>query len=383
MESGGAPLDAKLSTQVAPVPTVRERAFADDYPWRQRVGGFSALPALIRQLGGDPGAILGACGLTLDDFAEKERRVPFSAIARALHEAAATTGTPHFGLLAGRAWHLEGGGPVSELVRHSPTLGDALRTFVAHQRLYSEAGTTFLIARSGIADFGYALYRSGGGGAAEVYDTAAAIGMNYLRELLGPGWQPLEVLLPRAAPADVSHYRALFRVPPRFDSEFMAIRFPESLLEREIEGADRERWRRAADAVAQIERTTPFDLVQRVFRALRAQLLAGGSSGDSVAQALGLHRRTLNRRLREEGTTFQRCLDQLRFEVACQLLTETRVSLDDIAATLGYASVSPFMRTFRRWSGTTPAQWRRAAGHAETRARPAHRPSQVPVDPNA
>lgn len=372
-----------MSTQVPLVGTVREGAFAEDYPWRQRVGGFSALPALIRQLGGDPGAVLGACGLTLVDFAGKDRRVPFSAVARVLHEAAATTGTPHFGLLAGRAWHLEGGGPVSELVRHSPTLGDALRTFVAHQRLNSEAGMSFLIARSGIADFGYALYRSGGGKSAEVYDAAAAIGMNYLRELLGPGWQPLEVLLPRAAPAEVSHYRALFRVPPRFDSEFMAIRFPESLLEREIERADRELWQRAADAVAQIEHTTPFDLVQRVFRVLRVQLLAGGSSGDSVAQALGLHRRTLNRRLREEGTTFQRCLDQLRFEVACQLLAETHVTLDDIAAALGYASVSPFMRTFRRWSRTTPAQWRRAAGHVEVPAPSERRPTQVPVDRNA
>jgi len=383
MEWGGAPLDAKLSMQVAPVRTARETTFADEYPWHQRVGGFSALPALIRQLGGDPGAILGACGLALDDFADKECRVPFSAVARVLHEAAAATGTPHFGLLAGRTWHLEGGGPVSELVRHSLTLGDALRIFVAHQHLNSEAGMAFLIARSGVADFGYAFYRGGGARSAEAYDAAAAIAVNYLRELLGPGWHPLEVLLPHSAPADLSHYRALFRVPPRFDSEFMAIRFPEALLERAIEGADRERWRRAADAVAQMERATPLGLVQHVFRALRVQLLAGGSSGDTVAQALGLHRRTLNRRLREEGTTFQRCLDLVRFEVACQLLTATHVSLDDIAAALGYASVSPFMRSFRRWSGTTPAQWRRTAGHAEPRTLAAHLPTQVPVDANA
>lgn len=372
-------MSAKLSTQAATAPAGTEGASADGRQWLQRVGGLTALPALIRHLGGDTDAILGAGGLAPGDFADRERRIPFPAVARVLHEAAARTATPHFGLLAGRTWHLEGGGPVSELVRHSVTVGDALRTFVAHQHLNSEAGMAFLIVRSGFADFGYAFYRGGVQGIVELYDTAAAIGVNYLRELLGPGWQPLEVLLPRSAPADESHYRALFRVAPRFDSESMTIRFPEALLDREIEGADPEQWRRASDAVAQAERAASFGIVQRVYRALRVQLLAGATSGDSVAQALGLHRRTLNRRLREEGTTFQRCIDQVRFEVACQLLTATHVSLDDIAAGLGYASVSPFMRTFRRWSGTTPARWRRTAGHADAGARAATQPPRVAV----
>jgi AraC-like DNA-binding protein len=54
-------------------------------------------------------------------------------------------------------------------------------------------------------------------------------------------------------------------------------------------------------------------------------------------------------------------LDRTRFDLACQLLGESDISLDDLAAALGYAGVSPFMRTFRRWSGTTPARWRREA----------------------
>jgi AraC-like DNA-binding protein len=100
--------------------------------------------------------------------------------------------------------------------------------------------------------------------------------------------------------------------------------------------------------------------VQRVCRALRLTLLQGRNSGDEVAQMLAMHRRTLNRRLKASGTTFQAVLDEVRFEVARELLTDRAIALDDIAAALGYAGVSPFMRTFRRWTGTTPGQWRRA-----------------------
>jgi AraC-like DNA-binding protein len=49
----------------------------------------------------------------------------------------------------------------------------------------------------------------------------------------------------------------------------------------------------------------------------------------------------------------------VRFEIARELLADTDVAIDDISAVLGYASVSPFVRSFRRWSGTTPGRWRR------------------------
>ena len=95
-------------------------------------------------------------------------------------------------------------------------------------------------------------------------------------------------------------------------------------------------------------------------------MLENRHSGDDLAQMLAIHRRTLNRRLKAEGTTFQRVLDEVRFEIAQDLLSNSSAHLDDIAATLGYAAVTPFMRTFRRWSGTTPGQWRRSVRSGAT-----------------
>jgi AraC-like DNA-binding protein len=334
---------------------------ARPFTCEQRVGGFVAIPTLIRELGGDPDSIFSAVGVDREVLSSRDGRMRYVDLMRLMHEAASRLAVPHFGLLAGRGWHLADAGAMGELVSNCPTLGDALETFVSLQYLNSQGGLAYYGVRGTVAEFGYAVYQHATHGVDQVYDAAMAAGTNFVRDLCGASWHPTEVLFSHTAPVDVRHHRAFFRVTPTFDAEYCTLRFPAAQLSMKIAGADPARRRRAEEAIAA---APELDLLQSVIRTLRQQLLNGRCSGVSVAEALSMHRRTLNRRLHERGTTFQRCLDQVRFEVACQLLATSRVSLDDIAATLGYASVTPFMRTFRRWSGTTPTRWRQRAGFA-------------------
>jgi AraC-like DNA-binding protein len=73
-------------------------------------------------------------------------------------------------------------------------------------------------------------------------------------------------------------------------------------------------------------------------------------------------RRTLNRRLSVLGVSFRELVDEVSFEIARQLLEDSAMQVIEIAALLGYAGASPFTRAFRRWSGTTPAEWRARRG---------------------
>jgi AraC-like DNA-binding protein len=100
------------------------------------------------------------------------------------------------------------------------------------------------------------------------------------------------------------------------------------------------------------------ELVSRLRRALRILLLNGQSSWGQVAKLLPMHRRTLNRHLKVQGTTFQQVLDEIRFAAASQLLENTRIPLTEIAASRGYSESSAFSRAFRRWSGTPPSHQR-------------------------
>jgi len=322
----------------------------------QRVGNFVDLPALVRQLGADPAEILRDAGLGPAALHVAEHRVSYAGLGRFLRGAADITGCAHLGLLVGRMWELSDLGLVGELVRNSPTVGAALRALTRYQHCNSDGGLTFLIERGSVVDVGYANCQLDFEAPDVMHDTMLAAGVNFLRELCGPGWTPSEVLLPQARPFDVTPYCNLFKVHPSFNAEICALRFPAHWMMRSVEGADPERLRIAQE---QAEHATTPKLLQQVHRAVRAMLLQGHHAGDDVARMLAMHRRTLNRRLKAEGTTFQRVLDGVRFSVACELLSMSEISLDDVAATLGYAAVSPFMRAFARWAGTTPGTWRR------------------------
>ncbi len=100
--------------------------------------------------------------------------------------------------------------------------------------------------------------------------------------------------------------------------------------------------------------------------ALRSVLSAGFAGRDvevacdagHAAGRLGLHQRTLHRRLRAEGTRFGLELARVRFELAERLLRDTDWPLIDIALALSYAESTSFVRAFKCWTGVTPARFR-------------------------
>jgi AraC-like DNA-binding protein len=339
---------------------------AESKEWSQRVGGFTAVPALIRKLGADPISILADVGLAPNSLDGAEQRIPFAAMGALLRDSARSTGCAHFGLLCGRTWQLSDLGLVGEVVQNSQAVGGALRMLTVYQHLNSEGGLAFLLERGGVVDFGYAIYAPDVVGTSQIYDALMAGGCNFLRELCGADWTPSEVFFPHAKPADIDPHRHFFRAPLRFDSEFCALRFPVHWLDRVVRDADPARLRVAECQAVAAGRGS---LTQQVYRALRILLLHGQTSGNDAAQMLAMHRRTLNRRLEAQGATFQEVLDQVRFAVARELLEDSQAAIDDIAESLGYAGVSPFTRSFRRWSGTTPGRWRRTANRGRSVAR--------------
>jgi AraC-like DNA-binding protein len=323
---------------------------------QQRVGGFCELPALLAQFAVNATDTLAAVGLAADALDDPENRIGYRAFGHLLTECAARSGCAHFGLLAGRIWRIEDLGVVGQLVRHSPTVGDALETLTAYQYFNSGGGLAFLTEAADLVDLGYVIYCPDVKGGNEIHDAMVAGGFNFMRELCGLAWNPADVMLPRLPPADTAPYRNLFKRKPTFASEFSALRFPSHWMQHRIAGADESSICHARQLA---EKAPSSDFVQRVFRALRILLMQGVPSGDSVAQMLSMHRRTFNRRLEANGLTFQRVLDQVRLESARQLLSIPTRPLDDIAASLGYSSVTPFMRAFGRWTGMSPSRWRR------------------------
>ena len=79
-----------------------------------------------------------------------------------------------------------------------------------------------------------------------------------------------------------------------------------------------------------------------------------------IAADLALPERTLQRRLAAEGTSLHQEIEEVRKRMAMATLRDERMSVEEVAFLLGYAETSTFFRSFRRWTGTTPHQYRRA-----------------------
>jgi AraC-like DNA-binding protein len=334
---------------------------------RQRVGVLAEIPPLLREMGADPEIVLARAGLAPLALATPDGTIPYLSAARLLHHCVESTGCAHFGLLVGQRWKFSHHGKLGQLMRHSRSVSDALRAQSAYHRLHSDAGSTFVLTSDSTMALGYAIYGEGVPYQDQIHDLAIASTHNLLRELCGPRWSPREVVLSRPEPDDHTPYRKAFQTTVRFDYEHSAVWFSSDWGARKLPGADPQRGQELAAA---IESAISEELVSKLYRLLRILLLAGKSSGDDLAHAVSLHRRTLNRRLRLQGTTFQRMLDEVRFETARQLLAHTNTSIDQIAGALCYGEVSAFAHAFRRWSGTTPARWRNTnGGHRPADAR--------------
>lgn len=323
--------------------------------WLQKVGGLTALPRLLSERGLAPSRVLRAAGLEAQALARSDRWVPYAAVARSLAEAVRSSRCPHFGLLVGRETRLADLGAAGALMLGAPTVGAALRAFTAHQGQNSAGGTAFLQEHERSVCFGYAVFHPDIEHAGPVYDVAAAVGITLMRELCGPGWCPSAVELPHRRSSNPRPYEQLFRCPVRFDADHFAMRFPAHTMDLPPQrGASPPPLARALQLPA-----TPDDaLRQQLYRSLRLLLLEGATRGEQTARALGLHRRTLGRRLQAQGLCFRAALDDVRYGVARELLSETDLSVVEIALTLGYAEASPFVRAFKRWSGVAPLGWR-------------------------
>jgi AraC-like DNA-binding protein len=114
----------------------------------------------------------------------------------------------------------------------------------------------------------------------------------------------------------------------------------------------------AADQLAGIASNPRFS--ERVRATIRSMPTLGDLSADTVAAQLSMSDRTLRRRLRDEGTSYQQVLDDVRAQLARRHLANAEHGIGEVARLLGFSDASAFTKAFRRWTGRTPADFARA-----------------------
>jgi AraC-like DNA-binding protein len=186
------------------------------------------------------------------------------------------------------------------------------------------------------------------------------------REVSTGEFAPLAVYFRHAPRGDVYIYEAHFGCPVHFESgrdallvSEYSIDAPNRLGDASIAGffdAHLEQQLASLSEESQLE--------VQVQRAVAKVLSEGVPTLSSIATELAMSARTLQRRLSEQGYSFQGVVDAARKELALRLLYETDYTLAEVAFLTGFAEQSAFTRAFKRWSGQTPRAYRVSAREA-------------------
>lgn len=192
-------------------------------------------------------------------------------------------------------------------------------------------------------------------------EATLASAVTIMREVASEPFAPLEVHCRHAAPGARTPHEAWFGCPVVFGSQMDAVLVPGAALGRANrladEGLTRFLLRHLDEALAKLE--TEVSLGQRVRDAVIGALSSGVPQLADVARRMGMGERTLQRRLGEEGLTFNALVEMARAELAEGLIVNSDYALAEIAFLTGFSEQSAFTRAFKRWRGTTPASFRR------------------------
>jgi AraC-like DNA-binding protein len=155
-------------------------------------------------------------------------------------------------------------------------------------------------------------------------------------------------------------YEAHFCCPVKFKARQNALIFSKADMELPFITYNAEL---LAVIAPQLEAELTEQLAQKTFseqaKGVLKRLLAGQRPGiQGLARELNLSTRTLQRRLTEQGISFQRLLEEARRELARHYLLHSSLELNQTAYLLGYEDPNSFLRAFHQWEGTSPGQWR-------------------------
>jgi AraC-like DNA-binding protein len=324
----------------------------------QRVGPILGLADLLRERGIAPESVADSLGIDLTAMSV-DRIAPFQVLVDALDRAARLLECPHVGLLVGARYVPAGHGTLYRLMRCAPTLRQALLDFAFWQPGYSSGAMVYLNRHGDDFAWGYAALNHASAGTRHVYDLSVAIGFNLVADLTAGAVGPEEVLFSHRVPDDIRLYERILKVPMRFNQGQTYLLIAGSAIDTPLPGADEKGYAAARREMEVLFPPLSASLESRVKRLIRPRLLTGDVSFEGLASAVGVRPRTFRRRLADEGVTFEKILEEVRFSVAQELLELTDMSITDLSAALGYSSQSSFQHAFRRWCDVPPAQWRR------------------------
>ena len=322
-------------------------------------GLFFPLVELVKPWGVTSEDLFGPFGLREQDVSEPHARLPHSTHVAILDRARALTGEPALGVFWGLQIRASVFGYLGFATTSAATLRGAIELAIQFAPLASTAESMRLHVEGGVASL-FLEERAEAGSVREIITMARLVSLWRIGETLTG--RELSASAEVAFPEPKYHARFAHLAPPvRFGCPATRALFPAEALDFPVITADPMALRLAAAECAR--EVSTLGTGGRLIRTIRSALWndeGGLRTPSEIASVVHMSSRTLRRRLESQGLSLSALLDQERRDRALSLLSSPELSLAQIAERLGYRNVQNFERAFRRWTGATPAAYRRS-----------------------
>jgi AraC-like DNA-binding protein len=287
-------------------------------------------------------------------------RVSLDALCKLLERCAELTGDEAFGIHYARYYKSGSTGPYGYGLMVAPTLGDFLRFQTDHMQYASQASYAKLSIKDNMATFCWTysptIYKR-----AQYVDLGLALIFKHLRGIIGNAIFSLGVDLERSAPKDDKPFREAFGNHIRYRQHLNRLCVPQALLATENPKADPQLFKLMDMQCRSLHPTLNENssFLEEIRDFIFSRLADDDISLSSAAQFFNVSERTLQRRLSDNDTTLHDLRDEARRNLASKMLAETAMSASEICYRLGYSAPSAFTRSFQRWFGISPKEFRR------------------------
>ena len=326
-----------------------------------RVAVMSGFDNLVRELGADPSHVLSSVGLPKNYFVShhEDDLMPYKQAEILLDAASRATKCVHFSALLGSRQTINVVGVISYLMQQCPTVGTAVQALFDHHSVHVKDALTLEFSETG--EQARVSYRSfTNTGLSNISEEMAMAHLLVIMQgLCKDRFKATRVNFRHRQPQDLFPYLKIFSAPVYFEQNQTEMVFAKHWLDKPILHADPGLKEILHTHVMQLEEDNSVDLLESVRSTIRETLPTRSCSIDMVASQMALHPRTLQRMLKEQGSSFSSLLESVRKAIATERLGNSAVPIIQLSDYLGYADNTAFTRAFKRWYGTTPKQWRK------------------------
>ncbi len=327
-----------------------------------RASGLRGYAELTSKLGGDPHKLAMQCGIDLASLSDDDTLIPYRKLIQLLETSAQTLKQPRFGLKLAGNQDISILGPLAVAMQHAATVEEALECAAKYIYVQSPAlvfgvnkaaGDVKLTLRIQIAGMPHDHM-------SQAEDLALGVLHGVLTMLANDHYQLRSAHIRHRPLGNAQDYSDFFKAPVSFESDEIALIVSPSTISPGLHSRNKVLHAMAATFL-DVQRPSADGLIStRVERAIRKMLGTESCNRKGIAEAMAIHPRTLQRRLDQEGTSFEQIKEQIRKERIRYYLADTQIPLSQIASAVGYAEQAVLTRVCKRWFNKSPRQLRAA-----------------------